>query len=222
MRNRIIALLVLLSFSFFAQAQRENEASYIAKNQIQNLQSGVLLVRLYNKKNVISALEAKGMEKRAEAVKAKQIKVNKEIITSFKNFKFCEVYFFYSDNSSYILEKEYSKVELFNNSGIRKVIELKELKFFVADFGVLKNENSTNSNKDEGNTTGRTKVKKYKGGTTSTNKRCMFLRDSNLKQLNRPFPYTVWFHPTPIQKLSYEDVVERMENQLEEFFAKNK
>ena len=50
----------------------------------------------------------------------------------------------------------------------------------------------------------------------------MFLRDSDLKQLKRPFPYTVWFYPTPIKKLSYRQVVEQMNSQLKEFYAKNK
>jgi hypothetical protein len=222
MKNTIITLLLILTFSFFAQSQKKQERLEVAQNQIHQLKSGVLLVRLYNKKNVIAALETKGMERRAKAVKDKQKSINKEIITSFKNFTFCEVYFFFSDNSSLLSTKDYSKVELFTELGIKKEKILEGPNFFVADFGVLKNENSTNSDKDGSNKSGRTKVKKYKGGTSNTEKRCMFLRDRNLRQLKRPFPYTVWFHPTPIKKRSYKQVVERMDNQLKEFYTKNK
>ena len=222
MKNTIITLLLILPFSFFAQTQTRQERKEISKNQIENLKEGVLLVRLYNKKNVITALENKGMARRAKAVKDKQKSVNKEIMVSFKSFTFCEVYFFFSDNSSYLLTKDYSKVELFTDSGINKEKILMDSNFFVADFGVLQNENSTSSDNDGSNKSGRTKVKKYKGGASFTNKRCMFLIDSDLNQLKRPFPYTVWFHPTPIQQLSYKQVVERMDNQLKEFYAKNK
>tara|TARA_B110000977_G_scaffold111268_1_gene144391 strand:+ start:18183 stop:18851 length:669 start_codon:yes stop_codon:yes gene_type:complete len=222
MKNIIIILLLILPFSFFSQNQKKQEAIEIAQNQIQQLKSGVLLVKLYNKKNVIAALETKGMASRANAVKDKQESLNKEIISSFINFTFCEVYFFFSDNSSYILSKEYSKVELYTDSGIKKDALSIGSNFYVADFGVLKNENATSSDNDESNKTGRTKVKKYRGGNSNTNKKCMFLRDSDLKQLKRPFPYTVWFHPTPIKKLSYRQVVEQMNNQLKEFYAKNK
>ena len=51
---------------------------------------------------------------------------------------------------------------------------------------------------------------------------CGTIPKTDLKQLKRPFPYTVWFHPTPIKKLSYRQVVEQMNNQLKEFYAKNK
>lgn len=204
MKNTIFTLLLILPLSFFAQLQKKQERTEISKNQIENLKEGLLLVRLYNKKNVITALENKGMERRAKAVNEKQKIVNQEIIASFKNFTFCKVYFFFSDNSSYLLTKDYSKVELFTDSGTSKEKTLMESKFFVADFGFLKNENSTSSDNDGSNKSGRTKVKTYKGGASSTNKRCMFLRNSNLNQLKRPFPYTVWFHPTPIQQLSYD------------------
>ena len=95
MKNIIIILLLILPFSFFSQNQKKQEAIEIAQNQIQQLKSGVLLVKLYNKKNVIAALETKGMASRANAVKDKQESLNKEIISSFINFTFCEVYFFF-------------------------------------------------------------------------------------------------------------------------------
>lgn len=222
MKTKLITLLLILPFCFIAQSQTKQEAQYIAKKQIQSFKTGVLLVRLYNKKNVIDALKEKGMEKRAEAVKNKQEKLNNEIMSSFKNFSFCDVYFFYSNNSSFLLSKEYSQVDLFSIEGEKKEYKLTEDNYFVADFGVLKNESSSSSNTENGNKTVESTVKTYKGGNSITNKKCMFLRDNELRQLKRPFPYTVWFHPTPVQQLSYEDVVEKMDNQLKEYYAKNK
>jgi len=221
MKNRLIILLLIFPFVFLSQSPTRQEAKDIAQNQIHKLKSSFLLVRLYNKKNVVEALEAKGMMKRANAVKAKQEETNKEIITSFKNFDFCEVYFFYSDNSTDLIKGEYENVTLFNETGVIKESILTGPNFFVADFGVLKNENTRSSDESGENKSGITKVKKYKGDKSST-KRCMFLRDSELNQLDRPFPFRVWFHPTPIQNLSYAEVVERMDEQLSEFYVKNK
>ena len=161
------------------------------------------------------------MEKRAKAVMKKQKLINAEIIESFEEFSFCDVYFFFSDHSKYLIDGNYNKVDMFTSEGISEVI-LDGPNYFVVDFGILKNESSINSKEDGSNKTGRTKVKKYQGGKSSSNKRCMFLRDNNLNQLRRPFPFTVWFHPTPIQNLSYKQVVERMDIQLKEFCAKNK
>lgn len=222
MKNLIFSLLLLLPLSFFAQNEAKLEARLLAKNQITEMKSGILLVRLYNKKNTIEALENQGMEKRANAVREKQKKINKEIIASFQNFTFCEVYFFYSDHSPFLLSGEYHKVELFSDFETKNQTKLVNSNYFVADFGVLKNEDSKNSDKSGETKTGRTKVKQYKGGRQNTSKRCMFLRDNKLTQLQRPFPFTVWFHPTPIQNLSYQQVVEKMNKQLYEFYNKNK
>lgn len=222
MRNKLIIALLLVPFAFFAQIPTKQEAREIAQSQIVQLKSSVLLVRLYNKRNVIKALEEKGMVKRANAVKKKQKKTNKEIVAAFEKFTFCEVYYFFSNDSPSLINGDYSKVELLSDSENKGEIVLEGPNFFVADFGVLKNENAKNSKTDGSSKSGKTKVKQYTGGTKSANKRCMFLRDNKLNQLKRPFPYTVWFHPNPIQSLSYQEVVERMDNQLKEFYINNK
>lgn len=208
----------MLPILMFAQPSAKEQARELARTQIIGLKSSTLLVRLYTKKNVIEALESQGMAKRAAVVKRKQEKVNAEIIESFQKFDFCSVYFFYSDQSDYIVDKNYSKVDLFDKDGVLE-LQLDGPNFFVADFGVLKNENSTIFKNPDAQQTGRTKVKTYKGRTSTLNKRCMYLRNSELQQLKRPFPYTVWFHPTPVQRLSYEEVVSKMNEQLQEFYS---
>ena len=93
MKNILIALLFLVPVALFAQTKQEI-AKEQAVEQIKQMKSGVLLVRLYDKHKVVEALKEKGMVKRAEAIAKKQEVLNKEIAASFKDFNFCKVYFF--------------------------------------------------------------------------------------------------------------------------------
>jgi len=227
MKNIIIILLLILPFSFFSQNQKKQEAIEIAQNQIQQLKSGVLLVRLYNKKNVINVLEEKGMMRRAETLRDKYLKINKNKILSFSDFSFCQVYFFYSSFSSDLINGNYD-INLDSN-------------FFVADFGVLQNNNSRESNSLETKKTGRTKVKRYKGGQSNTEKKCLFLRDNTLTQVKNPFPFKVWLYPHPFNRPMRTDgseivifkskkiknsvikkAVMKLDEELKEFYSKNK
>mgnify|MGYP000595576825 CR=1 FL=1 len=211
----IVSILFLSSLSFSAQTKAEAKAK--AKTQINQLKEGTMLVRLSDKSPVIKALEEKGMHKRARLIKMKQIKVNKEIIASFRNFTFCRVFFFYSSDSELLKKRNFTKLKLYHDidslaSGVRL-----DTNFFVADFGMLSNEASSKTKTSQPKQSGISKKKIYKGSNVSTSMRCMYLRDSRLNQLEGPFPFYVRFHPTPIQNLSYKQVVERMNRQLVKF-----
>ena len=45
------------------------------------------------------------------------------------------------------------------------------------------------------------------------------LLDNKLRLLNKPFPFYVRFHPTPIQSLSHKKVVTRMDKKLAKFYG---
>lgn len=216
--KKSILFILLLSISILTfSSDQKQERGEKAQNQIIQMKQSILLVRLSDKAPVIKALEEKGMEQRARAVKAKQEEVNKEIMKSFANFDFCEVYFFYSEDSEYLLNKNFGKVTLFQSSELlAKNVKL-DTNFFVVDFGMLSNEKELKTQTKQKEQTGISKQKKYKGSDVNTSIRCMYLRDHNLNQLESPFPFYVRFHPTPIQSLSYKQVVERMNKQLTKF-----
>ncbi len=95
MRKLLLPLLMLLAISTFGQYTKEN-----AKEDLQQLKNGTLLVRLKTNEASISALEAQGREKEAERMKERLYQENKEILLSFTNaFDFCKVYFFYAPSS---------------------------------------------------------------------------------------------------------------------------
>lgn len=220
MKNILLILGVFLSFSFAVQNKSREEAKAFAKSQILQMKEGTLLVRLYDKHNVINALKEKGMKKRAKVIDEKQKQLNKEIIAAFQDFNFCSVLFFYSGDSEHLINKSYSKVTLFSGIEMKEYKKKLDSNFFVADFGYLPSKNKSRTETKTSKKTGRNKQKKYKGTGTNTNIKCMFLRDNKLTQLDKPFPFYVRFHPTPLSQLTYKQVVTKMNDQLNSFYPK--
>ncbi len=212
----ILFTIALLSLGALATEQKQ-ELRGKSKKQIVQMKQSILLVRLSDKAPLIKALQEKGMEQRARAVKIKQDAVNKEIMSSFSGFDFCEVYFFYSHDSENLQEGKFDKVTLYASYDLlAKDVKL-DTNFFVADFGMLRNEEELKTKTKQEEKTGISKQKKYKGSEVNTTIKCMYLRDHNFEKLNSPFPYYVRFHPSPIQSLSYRQVIDRMNKQLTKF-----
>ena len=216
--KKIILFTLLFSFTTFSFSKdQKQELKEKAQSQIVQMKQSIILVRLSDKAPVIKALEEKGMEQRAKAVKAKQDAINKEIMLSFSKFDFCQVYFFYSNDSEFLKNRNFSMVQLYEAPNLlAKGVKL-DTNFFVADYGMLTNEKELKNETAQKEKSGVTKQKKYKGSDVNTSIKCMYLRDHNFNQLESPFPFYVRFHPTPIQSLSYKQLAERMNKQLTKF-----
>jgi len=194
MKNYFLILLFVLPLFGFSQDNLDKTP----KQHINMLKEGKLLVRLHDKSNSIKILLEKGMVKRAEYVKKKQDILNLEIMKSFTNFKFCDVHFFYSNDSKFIKEGNYNKVKLysFDSEGLKTNGINLDANFLVADFGEM-------------------------SGKNKMGMKAMYIMDNKLNQLSRPFPFYVRFHPTPIQNLSHAKVVKRMDKKLKKFYNQN-
>ena len=217
MKKITLFFLAIICLSFSA-IQTKEEAKEIAATNIVKMKEGMLLVRLYNKHKVIEALEEKGMSKRAETIKNNQIKINKEIINAFTRFNFCEVKFFYSDDSENLIEGDFSKLVLFDDTTFaQRKVELTQ-NFFVADFGYLPGKDKSRTETNPKKISGIEIQKRYKGGSVSTKIKCMYIRNSELSPLGDPFPLYVRFHPTPLSQLTYQQVVQKMNSQLSSYY----
>jgi len=114
----------------------------VARQQINKLKNGALLVRLTTKSNSIAALRAKGDNQTADKIQKKQSEINIRTITAFRvAFDFCPVYFFYSDYTNMVKDRQLDKVvflsdELQPDSSIRPGSE----NFLVAEFGQVMRE----------------------------------------------------------------------------------
>jgi len=94
---------LFLSSGAFAQSSKKEAIA-----AIKQLKEGALFIRLKTSQNLINAYTGQGKTEAAEKVRAEQAAENLEIMRAFaRNFDFCPVYFFYSDNSEKIRQGIY-------------------------------------------------------------------------------------------------------------------
>ncbi len=215
----LIMLICVFSFSF---GQNRKERKSIAKNQIVNLKGGTLLVRLSSKKQIIELLKEKGYPKKAAYYKKQQEETNKEIIKAFNQYKFGKKLFFYSHFSDSIKKGKLNSVTFFNDSLEQVSLTLDTNGFFIAAIGDLpKNydyeisDSVAVKNKKKGLST----KKDYQGGSNLSVK-SLYIMDKNLTVLEKPFPFYQRYHPMILTTLTTEEVVEKLNEKLVEFYEK--
>jgi hypothetical protein len=232
--NKIRLLLFFLILCNFGIAQEntqvkkkvsfKKQVNAAAKVQINQLKNGALLVRLKTKKPTIAALRKIGREKQAIAMEEKQAKFNVDIIKAFKlNFNFCPTYFFYSDYSIKVREKEFDKV-VFLNDSLKPDSSIKFLNtsFLVAEFGVLQQDTARHISHYTYESAKNFSLKQethYYGGP-SLGLDGLIISSDQLIQLRHPFPY---FNRTldPMPKSSVLNrAVRKMNKKLHKFYTK--
>ena len=106
--NFKITLNIVLNTEKFKAKNDSSKA--MATRQIRQLKESVLFVRLQSGKKSAEALQKTGNENEAEKLLLESRKENIEIIKAFRSkFNFCPVYFFYADQTGFILKKEFYK-----------------------------------------------------------------------------------------------------------------
>ena len=136
--NKLFSLLLALFFSIPSITWgQQNEMA--ADEMIEFLHNkGILLVRLQTNLPKINALKKAGKTDEAAQVAEETKLFNDKLVEAFDaNYKFCPVYFFYSDNSLKIQNLDFS--EIFNAQG--KEIYENPNYFLVVDYGKTDNMN---------------------------------------------------------------------------------
>jgi hypothetical protein len=195
-----------------------------AKVQIYQLKNGALLVRLKTKKPNIAAFRKMGKNIQADKLEKKQAQVNANIIAAFKSkFTFCPTYFFYSDYSNNVKEKELHKV-VFLNDSLRpdSNIKFEQKSFLVAEFGLLQQDTakhfSHNSYEPDKNFN-RKQVSHYNGGP-NLGLDGLIISSEQLVQLRHPFPYFIrTIDPMPKKRVIYR-AVRKLNKRLYWFYNK--
>jgi len=185
------------------QSQRKQGKAEAVKD-IQQLKKTVLLVRLSARKNSINAMRKVGKEKMALKTERKQRERNLLIIEAFKKeFTFCEVYFFYSEDSDFIRKHQLDSVSFLSEKLlIDKAIEFKNTSFYTAELGTV--------NSDAENSSGNLSIS------------ALIIKDDQLVQLNQYFPYYIReFKGLPFQRAIFK-MVKQMDNKLFEFYNESK
>ena len=228
-----IALLLLLVTPClgFSQATTENKEEVSvkrqkktdARQQINQLQGGALLIRLETKSKVINALKKSGKESQAKIIEKMQAEYNMTIVRAFRAaFGFCPVYFFYSEHSEAVRAKSFAKVRFLTyDLKADGSVKFAGGNFFTAEFGTI--EGDGGNDVDEGDTKQNDKskegVSEYKGGV-SMGFGALLIKDDQFVQLSRPFPFYVRTFDSLPTKRSPKKVVELMNEKLQEFYAR--
>ncbi|HRG53901.1 MAG TPA: hypothetical protein PLL00_13790 [Bacteroidia bacterium] len=191
--------------------------------QIHQLKNGALLVRLKTNELAISALNKNGQSSKAEAVEKKQAQINKNIIAAFKKeFNFCPVYFFYSNYSTAIKNREFDKV-IFLNDSLQSdaTIKFVQPNFFIAEFGTVEQDTAKyvadRILEPNGNFSVK-ETKTYSGGP-SFGYEGLLIRSDQFVQLRHPFPYMVRTHDAPlVKKKVVNKMVRTINKKLTKFY----
>lgn len=217
MRNLFTALLIIVSSSIFSQNNTEQ--------LFKNLHNGAILVRLTSNSNTLKALKGKDDVLAAKIVKQRDEK-NREIIDAFASqLTLCPVYYFYSDDTKAIVEKNFEGVLL--DSDLNRVNEFPALNsnYLVASFsGTHENkeiEEYENVRYSDRNSEGKLYVDDVKvqqstdmeGGVDA-----LVLYSPEIVELQSPYPHYVrTFERLPFIKRSKEKTVERLQYKIEKY-----
>lgn len=149
-----------------------------SKYSIDKLKKGVLIVRLKTNKKGIDAMLSMGLEKKAQKAQRQIDADNKAIINAFKDmYSFSDVYFFYSNNTQNVRDMKFENIFLDENLKVDKSIKLNPLYTFymIGDFDKVRTLN------DKG---------EY-DGSSSLISRAIVMKDRDLEQMPRPFPFYI-------------------------------
>jgi hypothetical protein len=175
-------LLFFFIFSGSLVAQ-SNDPYTLARAQALQLKNGILLVNLHTYTATVTALQNTGKQKEAEKLKSDLKEMNQHIINAFETyFKYCHVYYFYSNSCDSIKAQKYISVVFDSAYNPVSVILLDTASIFIADFSTTDNNRNANADPDD-------KWEKSKPNDFTMSG--LILRDKNMIQLNKPFPYYV-------------------------------
>ncbi len=194
----ILAIFMLTAFS---NCKNLNLRKDTATEQLNNMKSGVMLIRLPTNEAKIAKLKKMGKNDLAKKESATMAQFHTDIIKTFgEYFTFCPVYYYYSDKSA-----EVQKGNLDGNLFDAKLNTISSLPFsqkqkFYAEFGFVHQEELTVEKNGEP-----VKVAGIGG------KKAFVIRTHEGLQPLRPFPYTVNYYYRgdgtlikPVEKINQE------------------
>ena len=178
-------LIRILSFAlvilFFSNCKSINQRKDSATAQINNLKSGVLLVRLPSNAGKIEKLKSMGQGKLAKKEKVLMKQFHTQVLRSFdQSFDFCPVYFYHSENSKQVKSRKFEGNIFDDNKNEIGDLEFAPENIFYAEFGQVHSEEMTVNKNGE-----TTKVAGFGG------KDALVIRNQDGLQPPRPFPYAM-------------------------------
>ncbi len=192
--------------------------------QINDMQDGIILVRLMTRENAIKALKDAGQDEGALAVMEQQKEENLEITKAFEeNFNFCPVMYFYSSCSKNIVNRKFQGCLMNADLDLAPKADVSTIdKFFIAEFGHIESSDEkyfTNYSLEESEEGGK-EIRTNYGGDTEIGAAALVIRDANFRQLQDPFPSHVRTREGLPWKLSKAKAVAKLNKNLLDYLNK--
>jgi len=183
----------------------------VAKAQINLLKKeGALLVRLKTNTNTINRLKKAGNIDLATQVERETQLNNKAIMRAYtKEFKFCPVYFFYSDCSDSVKHKNLTGIFVDSILSVNSSIVCNATFYLVAEQGSIYDSSLGIVSESQA-------PKAAEKGTASKEV-AIVVKNRYFIQLHKPFPY--YQQGYSIKK--YGDFVKKFNKELQDFYTKN-
>jgi hypothetical protein len=165
----------------------------IAHQQINQLNKGVLLVRLSNPTMKLEAMRRSGQDENAKKVEQRNKQQNKDLVEAFRNrYNFSLVYFFYSDHSRKVMKGERKGFFLNDSLEVDQAIEIPDsVQIFTLSLNFGDQDTSKRFLGYDNVSTGsfeEQRVPTYYGGSENSFQ-ALLISDAQFDQLSRPFPY---------------------------------
>lgn len=227
----ICSIILLLPFSSFSQEEPEgvkppkykdynndstfkNFARYrddVAKAQVNALKNGgALLVRLKTNANTINKLKAAGKADLATQIERETFLDNKIIMRAYvQNFKFCPVYFFYSNVSDSVKHQQLAGIFLDTNLVVNAGIVCKASFYLIAEQGTLYSSSLGLLTESE--------AAKAQERGTGFKDFAIIVKNRYYIQLHEPFPYYQKGYKVKL----FSQYVKKFNDKLQSFYSKN-
>ncbi|PCH93365.1 MAG: hypothetical protein COB85_07280 [Bacteroidetes bacterium] len=187
---------MLLMLMFVANSCRQTRAR--SEMSIKHLSTGCILVRLHTAELQLKLLREADNFKAVSQLEENLRERNIEIVKAFRmEFKFCPVYFFFSNNSNRIRQNKVDSIfvndNLENDPRIKPVFD----HMFIVDVGDV--------------------AFQAFGGTMKG----ILVMDNQFKALERPFPYYVRrSKPFPVLSKGFSEMVEELNFRLVKYYLR--
>lgn len=219
-------LFLVISFSSFSQEratlerlQRDKKTcKEFAEKSINEIEDGVLLVRLNFRQKQINYLADRNDTIAARSIKEKAFSTNKKVSEAFiKKFDFCTVYFFKMSDSRHVSLQQFDSITLYdvNLTAVNPdSIRVKSDNYLIGEFNKIKQDTTTfydseiiDMSKEE------PKKKVYYGGTKN-GREAFIIMDRKFQQIQKPFPYFSTLPAVLSERVRYLKAIEFINEKL--------
>ncbi|HLO89719.1 MAG TPA: hypothetical protein VK172_01015 [Lentimicrobium sp.] len=170
---------------------RKEKQNLVSK--LDELNKGILLVRLKNWDNKIDAYKVVGDTLKANQLAAQRRAMNIAIVNSFKErYHFSDVAFFFSDDSKMVKQGTFDGI--FVNDSLIKDPSIKvnnSANWLIGEVDFLEMDTAKHWQNSHYNIYTKKYEKIYYSGSPNFGRCAIVIRDKNFIQLQRPFPYYV-------------------------------